>query len=185
MKIALTGTPGTGKTTVAALLKKTTRIIDLNSLIKDKKLYTGVDRKRKSLIADLTEIQIHINHITTSTEPVDSVIIIEGHLSHMLKGTDAVIVLRCHPRILKKRLEDRGYTGSKIDENAQAEALDIILCEAIDACDKVYETDTTSRTPEETLSAVEEIIRSIKLKERISPEYLPGTIDWIEEAIQR
>jgi len=185
MKIALTGTPGTGKSTVAALLKETTRIIDLNSLIKENKLYTGVDNHRNCLIADLTEIQSHINRITTDIESLYGLTIIEGHLSHMLKGTDAVIVLRCNPRVLGKRLEARGYARLKIDENTQAEALDIILCEAIEACDRVYEVDTTSMTPEETWDAVAEILRSLMLKERIPPEYLPGAIDWIEEAESR
>ncbi|MHC1571832.1 MAG: adenylate kinase family protein [Methanosarcinales archaeon] len=186
MKIALTGTPGTGKSTVAALLRDTARIIDLNRSIKERKLYTGVDRFRNSLIADLTKIQSYINSITTNIELLDGLIIIEGHLSHMLRGIDAVIVLRCHPRVLEKRLEDRGYTRSKIDENTQAEALDIILCEAIDeALDRVYEVETTKRTPEETADAVKEIIKCLIDGERVPPEYLPGRIDWIEEAEKR
>ena len=50
MRIALTGTPGTGKTTVAALLPY--RVIDLNALVKGG-LNLGTDPERGCLEADM------------------------------------------------------------------------------------------------------------------------------------
>ncbi|MDD5768796.1 MAG: AAA family ATPase, partial [Methanothrix sp.] len=51
MRIALTGTPGTGKTTAAKLLPF--RVIDLNALIRDEGLSLGTDPERGCLIADV------------------------------------------------------------------------------------------------------------------------------------
>ncbi len=48
--------------------------------------------------------------------------IIDGHLSHLLP-VDAVIVLRCHPDVLRKRLAERGYPPEKIQANVEIELL--------------------------------------------------------------
>ena len=48
MIILITGTPGTGKTTIAPLLGKTLKcpVIDVNQLVDEKHLYTGVDPEK-------------------------------------------------------------------------------------------------------------------------------------------
>ena len=182
MIIALSGTPGTGKTSTAKLLNDC-NIINLNRLIKDHKLYTGVDHKRDSFIADQKKIQKKINHEMQNINRGNSnnTIIIEVHLSHKLENIDAVIVLRCHPSVLKKRLEERGYSKSKIKENIDAEALDIILSEAAQVCEQVYEINTTRNTVQQTQEQVEEIIKNIQENKQMPVRYFPGTIDWIEE----
>ena len=50
MRIALTGTPGTGKTTVAGLLPY--RVIDINALVKGG-MNLGIDPDRGCLEADM------------------------------------------------------------------------------------------------------------------------------------
>jgi adenylate kinase len=179
MIIALTGTPGTGKTTISEQLKKNYNVVYLNALIKERRLYTGVDYQRDCLIADLKQLQEHLCSLLKNRLGVT---IIEGHLSHLLENLDAVIVLRCHPQVLKQRLSARGYTDAKIRENLVAEALDIILCEAVERHERVYEVNTTSNTPQQTLQQVIEIIKNLQHNKQIPQKYRPGSIDWIEEA---
>jgi len=48
--------------------------------------------------------------------------LIDGHLAHHLP-VDAIIVIRCDPSILQKRLEARGYSEEKITANVEVEML--------------------------------------------------------------
>src|SRR5660397_59262 len=111
MIIALTGTPGTGKTTVCEVLrdhsqyKKQYSIIDVNKIVLDEKLYTGKDEARDTYEADMDKLEERVKQeIGKKTPGVD--VILEGHLSHLLPA-DAVIVLRAHPVALRKRLGKR------------------------------------------------------------------------------
>jgi adenylate kinase len=48
--------------------------------------------------------------------------LVDSHLAHYMH-VDALIVLRCHPDELKKRLESRNYTSKKVQENVEVEML--------------------------------------------------------------
>jgi adenylate kinase len=162
MRIALTGTPGTGKTTVAALLPY--EVIDINALVKEG-LNLGIDPERGCLDADMDALARRLEE----TDP-EKTSILEGHFSHCF--ADWSIVLRLAPFELRKRLEERGYSQEKIRENLEAEALDVILVEAVELCDRVDEIDTTGKTPQEVAWLVIRIIKG----ELALP---PGQVDWL------
>lgn len=203
MLIGLTGTPGTGKTSVSRLLEKRRgwKVIYLNDLIKEDHLYTEVDEKRDAVIADMDLIRERLAGIFEEEKGKDAekeegkgkekgkkkekekekenITIIESHLAHYI--TDVVIVLRAYPPELKKRLEKRGYSEEKINENAEAEAIDLILSEAFEWCKKVFEINTSGRTTEETAEDVEKITDYLLSgKEAELQEYKPGSLDWID-----
>ena len=69
---------------------------------------------------------------------------------------DRGVVLRGEPTRLKERLESRGGSAAKASENAESEALDVVLSEAVDrhGDDAVYEIDTTERNPGEVAEAI-------------------------------
>ncbi|HWR25593.1 MAG TPA: adenylate kinase family protein, partial [Methanosarcina sp.] len=136
MLVGLTGTPGTGKTSVSRFLEKKRqwKIIHLNDLIKEEHLYTEVDEKRDAVVADIELIRKWLKR--EIGEAVDGrneePVILESHLAHYI--ADIVIILRAHPSELEIRLKKRGYNEEKIKENIEAEALDVILVEAFEWC---------------------------------------------------
>ncbi len=179
MLIGLTGTPGTGKTSVSSFLeeKRNWKVIHLNDLIKEKHLYTEIDEKRDSVIADMELIREYLKEAVEGGEK--EVTILESHLSHYI--ADIVIVLRVYPPELEMRLRTRGYSEEKIKENFEAEALDVILVEAFDWCKKVFEVNTTGKSLEEVGKDIEKIIDYILSgNEEEMHEYEPGSIDWID-----
>ena len=164
MQIALTGTPGTGKTTVAALLPY--RVIDINSLVKEG-MNLGLDPERGCLEADMDALAGHLASLEG-----DETQILEGHFSHHF--ADWSIVLRLSPSALRPRLEARGYSQAKIRENLEAEALDVITVEAVEMCRRVDEIDTTGRSAEDVARMIRDIIEGRLF-------LAPGQVDWLEE----
>ena len=153
MKIAITGTPGVGKTSVAEELKDRYEIIHLSDLVD--KFTIGYDEERESKIVDEEAMDEYIKSIRE-----EDIMLVEGHLSHLL-SVDGVVVLRCHPEELKKRLAEKGWREKKIRENLEAEALDIILERALERHERVWEVETTGREIKEIAREVDEIIKKM------------------------
>ncbi len=174
MIISLTGTPGVGKSSVAGILeKKNYRVINLVKLAIDKGFILGYDDKRESHIVDMDKMKKYLKEMK-----IEGDVILDSHLSHYVDFSDVVIVLRCRPDVLEKRLEEKGWKRGKIKENVEAEALDVILSEAVEihGMRKVFEVDTTDKSVEEVAEIVEGLIRG-KVGKEI---YRPGKIDWSE-----
>ncbi len=182
MIISLTGTPGTGKTTICGLIQsqysEQYHVIDLNKLIIGEKLYTGKDERRDCYIADLEKLEGRVKQIIDKT-PEGKDILMEGHLSHLLPA-DAIIVLRASPATLRERLIKKGYSSEKVKENVNAEALDVILVESVQKSSSVYEINTTDMTPQAIVQAIISIIESLKDR-KIPAGFLPGKINWIDQ----
>jgi adenylate kinase len=179
MWVALTGTPGTGKTTVARLLrKKGYTVVDLNRLAISKGFVAGVDKKRHCKLIDITKINAYVQKHFDRTD----LVFFEGHTAHLLKAMDRVIIMRCHPTQLYQHLLKKKWRTEKIQENLEAELLDIILCEAVEARPKstIFEIDTTEKTPAAVTGSVLELV---KKKFRPIQQYRIGQIDWSEEIL--
>lgn len=173
--IAITGTPGTGKSSIArALAKKLdARLIDLNALIIRRKLFR-LDAEG-TRVANMRAVRAAFARIAREST---GHIVVEGHLSHLLppEHLTHVVTLRTEPSVLEKRLRRRGYRARKLRDNVEAEALGIILWEAVHAhtIDKVYEIDTTKI---KTSTAVRRLLKAFKGEESLRP----GKIDWLEK----
>jgi adenylate kinase len=167
MIIAITGTPGTGKTTVSELLAEEIkhRCLHLNDLVTED-LSLGYDEQRNCRVVDLRRLREKLRKARNS--------VLEGHYSHLLGLADLIIVLRTEPRVLKRRLREKGFDEDKIRENAECEALDSCLIESLERSPRVYEVDTTHRSPEEVVRIIKQIL------EGGGDEYRPGKIDWSE-----
>jgi len=177
MWVALTGTPGTGKSSVATLLQKQGyTIVQLHQLARENKCIDGIDKKRNSQLIDIDKLNKSIKKHFTK----DALVFFEGHVGHLLKTMDKVIILRCHPKELKKRLTKKKWSNKKNKENLDAETIDVILCETIDQHPQknVFEIDTTNKTIQEVATI---IINIVKKNFQPTKTYTIGQIDWLEE----
>ncbi len=178
--VALSGTPGTGKTTISNLVADRLGIdvVHLNDAIREAGLFSERDVERDSLVADLDAVEAWLDDYRASALPGDSDgdagLLVESHLAHLLDA-DRVVVLRCHPEALKPRLRDRGEPEASVAENAESEALDQILAAAVDrhGGDAVWEIDTTDRAPEAVADDVAAAVEG-------SVDPRTGVVDFIE-----
>lgn len=173
MIIAITGTPGTGKSTVAPRVADELGydLVDLNQLIENNDISDEYDEERNSAMVDPTTLNSALEQeLDSSTDYV-----IDGHLAHHLDNIGIVIVLRTSPDELQERLEQKGWDEKKVEENVMAERLDTILQEAANRYpDETFEVDTTARDPD---TVVAEIVYLVQHPEERSL-YVPGGTDW-------
>lgn len=146
--ICITGTPGTGKTTLAKKLSKKLRYVyvDVNQTIKKYRLSEGYDKKRRTKIIDIKKLnKVLIKEIKHYQKQKVKGIIIDSHLSHELpkRYVDLCLVTKCDLKVLEKRLKKKGYNQPKIRENLDCEIFDICLNEALERKFKVKTVDTT------------------------------------------
>ncbi|RQG96260.1 adenylate kinase family protein [Natrarchaeobius oligotrophus] len=162
MRVAVTGTPGTGKTTATELLESRLdagverfdgefAVVHVGELLEAEELYTDVDDERGSKVADLEALVDRLDGLDD--------VVIESHLAHHVP-VDRVAVLRCEPTTLETRLLERGEPDQKARENAESEALDVILAEAVErhGRESVYEIDTTDRDPTSVAANLEAVV---------------------------
>ncbi len=179
MLIAITGTPGTGKTSVSKILeKKGYRVIDLNKAALEKSFITGKDKKRDSNIVDIDKLNKYFNEFRS-----EGIVFIDSHLSHLISKLDKVIILRCNPKKLKENLGKKNWKEEKVKENIEAEILDVILSEVVTLhnVQDIYEIDTSTYDVDEV---AEIIINFIKNDFKNIKNYKIGNIDWSEEILK-
>lgn len=211
MRVAVTGTPGTGKTTATEALSRVVgnddsdasetgessgegdrddrfEVVHLNEHVEAERLYTGIDEARDSLIGDIGGIEAWLDarekrgdeEGSEGSDPDTGNVdehrgtIVESHLAHLLSA-DRVVVLRCQPEELHRRLSERGVEESKATENAESEALDVILTEAVSrhGTENVYEIDTTDRSPDDVGEEIERVVAGER-------EPSAGTVSFLE-----
>jgi len=170
--ISITGTPGTGKSSAGLALRARGRhVVELGDLIREHGLHEGVDEERGSLEVDADVLADRVPALLPAGE-----VLLIGHLSHLVPS-ELVIVLRCRPSVLEKRLMGRGWADAKVRENMEAEALDVILVEAVESERETVEIDTTEMSKDQVADAVEDVLAGEREK------YAVGNIDWSQEVL--
>ncbi|MBI4052470.1 MAG: AAA family ATPase [Candidatus Diapherotrites archaeon] len=129
LKIVLTGSPGTGKSSVAKILAKKLNAQVVNDLDFCKKNRIGAfDRKAKERVVPVERLERALKKFLAKTPAKNAKsVILEGHLLCEISiPCDAVVVLRLAPEKLEKRLAKRGYPEVKV--------LDNVFCEETGYC---------------------------------------------------
>jgi adenylate kinase len=167
--LGITGTPGTGKRSAAPLIASALdfRVIDLNAFALEagcsETLPKGTDvdvvKLRRALLKTEIEGRVVFGHL----------------LPDVFKGGELgfVAVIRCDPRVLKRRLLARGYRGRQLIENIEAELIGVSLSDSLETFGgrALGEYDSTSVTPSRLSRQIVGDFR------RLSPRRTPW-IDW-------
>jgi len=170
-RIGVTGSPATGKRSVGLALSELLGLdfLSINDYAMRKKLGRW---KNGEFEVDTTRFKGRI--------PCKGKVVVGHLLPYVVPGKDLdfVAILRCSPSVLRKRYSERGYAMTKIKENIQAEALDIVSMKALSVfgMKKVSEFDTTrTRDPETT---ARRIVATIQGKR----ERTFGEVSWLKHA---
>lgn len=152
MKILITGTPGTGKSSVAKEVcrKKGWALLSLKEIAEGHGCITGKEGGER--IVDVRKLRAAtLRELKGKKDAV-----VEGHLGCEFRlPVDFVFILRTHPDELRKRMRERKYPKMKIEENLMAEMLD--YCSQVSAGHykvPILEVDTTERAAKETASRI-------------------------------
>ncbi|KAF8203695.1 AAA domain-containing protein [Pholiota molesta] len=129
--IILTGTPGTGKSTHASFLVNESPVplkhINVSEWVKERGLYEKYDEEWQTYTVDE-------DRLLDDLEPLvaEGGLILDWHTCEAFpeRWADLVVVLRCDHTRLWERLENRGYPLKKIQENNEAEIMQVVLEEA-------------------------------------------------------
>ena len=165
--MALTGTPGVGKSSVAARLAARWTVAEVAELARS----AGAARPGPTGVeVDLARLRRALARGPSGATPQ----VIVGHLAHLLPVREA-IVLRCHPLELARRLA-RARRGRRSDRaaNVVSEAVDLVLIEADERGLPVFEVDTTGRS-------VAAVARDVDRRLRRGGSPRQGTVDWLAD----
>ncbi len=144
--MCITGTPGVGKSTVMAELKKRGYdVAEYDTLIGE-------------CILEISDGEKIVDEACLGRIRKEGIFC--GHLSHYSQ-CDKVVVLRSHLKDIETRLNDRGYSKSKVMDNIESEAIDLVGFEA----EKLHPGRTVevlNDSVEETANLIENVIKGKK-----------------------
>lgn len=177
-RVALTGTPGTGKSTVGRLLQQIPsfekmgfRVTEVSDLAMRSGGGRPIPGPRPTVEVDLDQL-VHWLDTEGAGEPP---LLIVGHLAHLLP-VEASVLLRCDPVILEQRLQARGDPVATVQQNVESELVDVILAEAVGVGHPLFEHDTSQETPSMTAQWVLSVIEG-----KVAPSH--GEIDWLAHSV--
>lgn len=110
--IGVIGTPGCGKTTFCQ--QSNLPKIDLTTYAKEHDCLGEIE--------DDGAAEMDVEKLSKSWTNPEHLTLVDGHLAHHLP-VDAILVIRCKPDILKKRLESREYSSDKVRDNYEVELM--------------------------------------------------------------
>jgi adenylate kinase len=169
--LIITGTPGTGKSTVSRFLsdRLNAKHIELSKYARAQGYILEEDNERDTSIVDMEALSMAIRK-----EIADKALIIDGHYGQELLDpdeVDRVFILRKQPWELKPILEKRGYSSEKVWENLEAEIMGVITHQSIEIYteEKLVEIDTSGKPLQVTIKEILDYKQGVKF----------DPIDWV------
>ncbi|MEM3980503.1 MAG: adenylate kinase family protein [Ignisphaera sp.] len=173
--IGISGTPGTGKSSVAKelSLRLQAPVVELSNYVMENNLYVYYDEIRKSYVIDEDKVKERIVRLHEK----EGTLIIVGHYLEILPREifELVFVLRRNPHELINILKFRGWPDHKVAENVEAELLSVCTLNVLEELgeDIVVEVDTTSKEVSAVVDEIIDILFGAK------PIYYGLRIDWL------
>lgn len=166
--ILLTGTPGTGKTTLGQEVAQRLGLVYFNvgDVAKEKELYEGWDEDYECPILDEDRV---IDELEDEMKTGGRVVDYHSCEFFPERWFDLIYVLRTDNSVLFNRLEQRGYSGRKLEDNIQCEIFQTILEEASNSYLPSIVKELPSNTPddmEQNIDTIADHIRQWKASKR-------------------
>ncbi|MEB2836588.1 MAG: AAA family ATPase [Desulfurococcales archaeon] len=171
------GVPGTGKSTLSRLLSSelNCRVYETSELAISLGVASPDPTGRYTSVLTPEGAETVAKALVRASRKgciIASTVYPEVLLDLMQFSALAVVLLRLDPRILERRLRERGWPRPKVLENLVAEALNYYHEALWDHRHYVFEVDTTGKSPLETLHATLDLLC----------EWKPGFhVDWLED----
>ncbi|KIW09254.1 uncharacterized protein PV09_00177 [Verruconis gallopava] len=160
--IIITGTPGVGKTSHAEAVAEACGLkhLSINEFAEREGCYDGRDEELQSWIVDEDKL---LDALESANIPSGG-FILDWHACDLFPKSwiDLVIVLRCDSTILYDRLSARKYSAKKLEENMDAEIMQVLLDEAREAYDEEIVVELQSDSLDDIDSNVERIQQWVK-----------------------
>lgn len=180
VRIAVSGTPSVGKTTITSLIIEKGRgleggydSVSVKQLAEKRGLIGAVDPDDDARPIDVDALSLMLAEEWSEQGGVD--LLVDGHLSHLLP-VDAIVIIRCHPNTLERRLRERGYSSEKIAENLEWELMGGVWNDiGEDGETPVLEVDSSTDSTSITTARIVSWLR-----DGFKPERPERSIDWIE-----
>lgn len=129
--ILIAGTPGTGKTTLCESVVSgsagTMIHVDVGKLVREKGLHSGFDTEMEAFTLDEDKVCDELEDTM-----LGGGVVLEAHSVDYFpeRWFDLVVVLRANNTVLFDRLSARRYPKKKLEENVEAEIMQVVLDEA-------------------------------------------------------
>lgn len=132
--VLITGTPGTGKTTLSEYLSDHTayKHLNISELVKTQRLHEGRDEAFDTFVLDEDKLLDYLDPYLQ-----EGGYIIDFHSSDFFPRHwfHYIVVLRSDTNVLYDRLNERGYSEKKLTENMECEIMQVVLDEVRESYD--------------------------------------------------
>ncbi len=150
------------------------RILSIGDIVRHRNLHEGYDEEWGAYTVDDDKLLDSIEE-----EVLDGGCIIDWHECSLFPKSwiDLVIVLRCDHTVLWDRLSARGYSEKKIQENNEAEIMQVVWDDARESYDEEIVVQLESRSVDEIEPNIERIalwINNYKCNRPCLPSFLPS-----------
>jgi len=161
--IIITGTPCVGKSTLAIKLTQRLNWVRLDLHQHYKEIAQTYNKEKQCYDIDLKKFQ---KLVLDEKKKTTQGLIIDSHIAHLLpkRIVDYCIVLTCsNLKTLHARLAKRNYPKRKIEENIEAEIMQVCLLEAQEKNHHILTFDTAKKTTNEIAQEINSLLKHNKL----------------------
>ncbi|GFR16366.1 hypothetical protein TNCT_259541 [Trichonephila clavata] len=158
--ILITGTPGTGKSTLSSELSDQSSLewINIGQVARENNFFEEYDENLECHVLDEDRL---IDELEEKMQEGGKIVDYHGCDLFPEEWFDIVFVLTTDNTILYDRLDRRGYTGKKMENNIQCEIFGTLVEEAKNAYKENIVHELKSNTPDDMLLNIEQILHWI------------------------